>query len=78
MDQIYSKRQFWSKAKKNEPHHWVFDIGIKLGKNFKLKITNLIFGPNLPKNGISGLKEKEWASSLKSTYSNYFNYEILA
>ena len=62
---------FGLKQKKNEPHQWVLDIQIRLCTRFKLKIKNLVFGPDLPKKkGISGLKEKKWAKPLNSGYSN--------
>ena len=34
--------------------------------------------PNLPKKRIHGQKQKKWMSSLNSTYSNYFWYQISA
>ena len=44
--------------------------------NFCLKSQFCIAGPSLPKNGISGLKQKKCASLLKSAYSYQPQYEI--
>ena len=33
-------------------------------------------GPNSPKNGISGRKQKKWTYPLNSAYSNFFKYQV--
>ena len=45
----------WKTVKnwKNKSHHWILHIRISLDPKFQLKLTILIFGPNLLKNGIS-------------------------
>ena len=48
------------KTRKTEHHHWVPLIQISLGTKFQLKLTILIFWPDLPKKGFSGLKQKKW------------------
>ena len=40
-------------------HHWIPLIQISLGTKFRLKLTILIFWPDLPKKGFSGLKQKK-------------------
>ena len=41
-----------------EHRHQILHIRNSLGTTFQLKLTILIFGPNLLKKGISGLKQK--------------------
>ena len=48
------------KNRKSEHHHWIPHIQISLGTKFQLKLTILIFWPDLPKKGFSGLKQKKW------------------
>ena len=48
------------KNRKSEHHHWIPLIQISLGTKFRLKLTILIFWPDLPKKGFSGLKQKKW------------------
>ena len=48
------------KNRKSEHHHWIPLIQISLGTKFQLKLTILIFWPDLPKKGFSGLKQKKW------------------
>ena len=43
---------------KSEHRHWIQHIRVSLVTAFQLKVTTLIFGPNLLKKGISGLKQK--------------------
>ena len=53
------------KKKKNEHHHLILHIQISLvGTKFQLKLTSLIFGPNLLKKDISSLKQKSRPWSL--------------
>ena len=47
------------KNRKSEHHHWIPLIQISLGTKFQLKLTILIFWPDLPKKGFSGLKQKK-------------------
>ena len=59
---------FWTKFaqerygqnRKSEHHHWIPLIQISLGTKFQLKLTILIFWPDLSKKGFSGLKQKKW------------------
>ena len=44
---------------KIEHHHWIPFIQIILGTNFQLKLIILIFWPDLPKKGFSGLTQKK-------------------
>ena len=44
---------------KSEQHHWILHIRISLGTKFQPKLKTFIFGPNLPKQGISGWKQKK-------------------
>ena len=60
LDQICPKRVFLVKNRKSEHHHWIPLIQISLGTKFQLKLTILIFWPDLPKKGFSGLKQKKW------------------
>ena len=46
--------------------------------NLSLNWQFWLFGRNLTKKGISGLKENEWTWSLNSAYSNCPGYQILA
>ena len=59
MDQICPIKIFIVKNWKSE-HHWIPLIQISLGTKFRLKLTILIFWPDLPKKGFSGLKQKKW------------------
>ena len=45
-------------------------IPISLGAKLQVKLTILFFGPNWPKKGIVGLKQKKSASPLNCAYSN--------
>ena len=45
--------------------------------NLSLNWQFWLFGRNLTKKGISGLKENEWTWSLNSAYSNCPGYQIL-
>ena len=69
-DEIHPKKVFPVKNRKSEHLHWIFHIWFTLGIKFHLKLTKLIFRPNLPKKGISGWKRERWRASLNSTYSN--------
>ena len=51
MDQICPKKVFLVWSRKSEHHDWILHIQISLDTKFQLKLTILIFGPNLPKNG---------------------------
>ena len=52
---------------KSKHRHQLLHIQNRLGFKFQLKLT--IFGPNLPKKGISGLvKQKNRAPPLNSAY----------
>ena len=44
--------------------------------NVSLKWTFWFFGPNCPKQSISGRKLKKWTSLLNSPYLNYFKYQV--
>ena len=55
--QVCPKRVFPVENRKNGHHHWILYIWISLGTKFQLKLIILIFGPNLLKEGISGLKQ---------------------
>ena len=46
--------------------------------NFSLNWQVWLFGPNLPKKGVSRLKQKKWTVPLNSAYSNLFRYQISA
>ena len=48
----------------------VLHIRISLGTKFQLKLSILFFGPNLPENGISSVKQIKWNPPLNSVYSN--------
>ena len=52
-----SKKVFQYKSAKIEHHHRLLRIQINLVTKFLLKLTSLIFGPNLLKNSISSLKK---------------------
>ena len=45
--------------RKSKHHHWILHNRIILDTNFQLKLTILNFGPNLPKKGICGQKQKK-------------------
>ena len=60
LDQICPRKIFMVKNRKIEHHHWILLIQISLGTKFQLKLTILIFWPDLPKKGFSGLKQKKW------------------
>ena len=45
---------------------------LSVSTKFQFKPTNLIFGPNLLKEGISGVKQKKWALLLFLTRSTHF------
>ena len=53
----FAKRVFL-KHKKNEHHHRIPHCRNSLGTKFQLNKEPYIFGSNLPKNGISGVKQK--------------------
>ena len=57
-------------TRKSEHLHWILLIRISLGAKFQLKLSILIFWPNLPKKGVSRLKQKRWTLPLNSAYSN--------
>ena len=59
LDQICLRKIFMVKNRKSE-HHWIPLIQISLGTKFQLRLTILIFWPDLPKKGFSGLKQKKW------------------
>ena len=44
--------------------------------NVSLNWTFWFFGPNCPKQSISGRKLKKWTSILNSPYLNYFKYQV--
>ena len=69
---------FWNKAEKVSItiEFCIFKL-IEIS-NFSLKQQFCIPGPNLPENGVSGLKQKNCASFLNSAYSNQSEYEISA
>ena len=48
-----------------------------VGNKFQLKLTTFDFVPNLPEKGISGLKRRNWSSSLNSAYSNWSMCQVL-
>ena len=55
----YFGQNFQKRPKtEKEHHHQILHIRNSLGTTFQLKLTILIFGPNLLKKGISGLKQK--------------------
>ena len=61
MDQICPRKIFMFQNRKSEHHHWIPHIQISFGTKFQLKLTILIFfWPDLPKKGVSGLKQKKW------------------
>ena len=60
LDEICPRKIFMVKNRKIEHHHWIPLIQISLGTKFQLKLTILIFWPDLPKKGFSGLKQKKW------------------
>ena len=53
------KKVFPVKNWKSEHNHWIPHIQISFGTKFPIKLTILIFGPDLPKKGSSGLKQKK-------------------
>ena len=53
------KKVFLYKSAKTEHHHRLLRIQINLVTKFLLKLTSLIFGPNLLKNSISSLEKNE-------------------
>ena len=60
LDQICPRKIFIVRNRKIEHHHCIPLIQISLGTKFQLKLTILIFWPDLPKKGFSGLKQKKW------------------
>ena len=58
LDQICPKRVFPVEHEKNKYQQWIQHIPIILVTKLQLKLTILIFGPNLPKKGICNLKQK--------------------
>ena len=44
--------------------------------SFTLSWSFWFFGPNCPKQGISGWKQKKWTSLLNSAYLNEFKYRV--
>ena len=60
LDQICPRKVFKVKNRKSEHHHWILHIQVSFGTKFSLKLTILIFWPDLPKKGFSGLKQKKW------------------
>ena len=46
--------------------------------NFSFNWQFWLFGPNLPKKGISTQKQKKWTASLNSACSNYCRHQISA
>ena len=46
-------------------------LELVLGRNSRLNWHNWVFGPNLPKKSVSGLKQKKWKPPLNFAYSNY-------
>ena len=76
MDEIWPKRIFPAENGESEHYNWILHIQISLSTKFQLKLTILIFRPNLPKKGICGRKQKKkWISPLNCAYFNqsYFN-----
>ena len=47
LNQIYSKRVFLVKNRKNEHNHWILHIRINVGTEFQCKLTILIFWAKL-------------------------------
>ena len=60
LDQICPRKILMVKNRKIEHHHFIPHIQVSLGTKFQLKLTILIFWPDLPKKGFSGLKQKKW------------------
>ena len=58
LDQISPERLFPVESGKKEHRHGILHIQISLGTKFYFKLTILIFGLNLLKKDISGLKQK--------------------
>ena len=58
------------KNRKSEHQHWNLNIQINLDIELQFKLTILFFfpRPNLPKEGISGQKQRKWTSPLNSAY----------
>ena len=58
------------KNRKSEHQHWNLNIQINLDIEVQFKLTILFFfpRPNLPKEGISGQKQRKWTSPLNSAY----------
>ena len=52
----YFGQNLQKRSKTEEQHHQILHIRNSLGAKFHFKLTILIFGPNLLKKGISGLK----------------------
>ena len=50
---IWPKSVFLVENRDIKHHHWILLIWIRVGAKLQLKWTILIFGPNLPKKGIS-------------------------
>ena len=60
LDQIYPRKILKFKNRKSEHLRWILHIKISLRTKFQLKLTILIFSPDLPKMRFSGLKQKKW------------------
>ena len=59
LDKICPKRAFLVQNKKREHQYGMQHIQISLTAKFHVKLVVLIFGPNLPKKGIFGLKQEK-------------------
>ena len=66
--QNYPKRLHLFKNRKFVHHHWILNNWMSLGTKFQRKLAILIFGPNLPKNGISSQKLKKGTLLLNYVY----------
>ena len=55
---FFIERVFVIEIWKNEHLNWILHIRISLRTRFQIKLKILIFGPNLLKKGILGLKQK--------------------
>ena len=69
LEQIWLKKAFLAQNRKDEHQHSILHIQISLSIKFHF-IQFWILGPNLPKKGVSGLKQKKWTSALNSAYLN--------
>ena len=75
LSQICPKTVFLVQNRKSKHHRRIQDTRISIGTYFHLKHF-LFFGPDFPKQGIFGSKQKKYTSPSNSAYSKQFRHQV--